>query len=99
MVLLEIFAGWGYRCSVSCNMSTDSKGTNDSSTDDDAESSPLRSVHTTNFAAILDESGSSLLVTTYQAGKLVILRSESGLINTHFRAFNKPMGLAVGRGR
>jgi uncharacterized protein (TIGR03032 family) len=65
----------------------------------DSASSPLRSVHTTNFPAILDELRSSLAVTTYQAGKLVFLRSDSGLINTHFRAFNKPMGLAVGRGR
>lgn len=61
--------------------------------------SPLRSVHTSTFPAILDQLGSSLLVTTYQAGKLVMLRSDGGVINTHFRAFNKPMGLAVGRGR
>jgi len=65
----------------------------------DAAPSPLRSVHTTNFPAILDQLGSSLLVTTYQAGKLVVVRSDGGVINTHFRAFNKPMGLAVGRGR
>jgi uncharacterized protein (TIGR03032 family) len=65
----------------------------------DSEPSPLRSVHTTNFPAILDELQSSLLVTTYQAGKLVILRADGGVINTHFRAFNKPMGLAVGPGR
>ncbi len=32
---------------------------------------PLRSVHTTNFPALLDQLGISLLVTTYQAGKLV----------------------------
>jgi hypothetical protein len=61
--------------------------------------SPLRSVHTTSFPAILDELSSSLAVTTYQAGKLVLLRSDGGVINTHFRAFNKPMGLAVSRGR
>jgi uncharacterized protein (TIGR03032 family) len=61
--------------------------------------SPLRSVHTTNFPAILDQLGSSLLVTTYQAGKLVVIRSDGGVINTHFRAFNKPMGMALGRGR
>src|SRR6476620_11809341 len=61
--------------------------------------SPLRSVHTTNFPAILDQLQSSLFVTTYQAGKLVILRSDGGLINTHFRAFNKPMGLAIAPGR
>ncbi len=65
----------------------------------DAGPSPLRSVHTTNFPAILDQLGSSLLVTTYQAGKLVVVRSDGGVINTHFRAFNKPMGMAVAPGR
>jgi hypothetical protein len=58
----------------------------------DAGPSPLRSVHTTNFPAILDQLGSSLLVTTYQAGKLVVVRSDGGVINTHFRAFNKQWG-------
>src|SRR5215211_688897 len=65
----------------------------------DTGPSPLRSVHTTNFPAILDQLHSSLFVTTYQAGKLVILRSEGGVINTHFRAFNKPMGMAIAPGR
>ena len=32
---------------------------------------PLRAVHTTNFPALLRQLGASLLVTTYQAGKLV----------------------------
>jgi uncharacterized protein (TIGR03032 family) len=56
---------------------------------------PMRSVHTTSFAQILDHFGISLLVTTYQAGKLVILRADGGVVNTHFRSFAKPMGLAV----
>ena len=34
---------------------------------------PLRSIHTGNFSAILQELGVSLLVTTCQAGKLVVL--------------------------
>jgi uncharacterized protein (TIGR03032 family) len=72
---------------------------NDPKVPAEAAPSPLRSVHTTNFPAILDQLGSSLLVTTYQAGKLVVVRSDGGVINTHFRAFNKPMGMAVGRGR
>jgi uncharacterized protein (TIGR03032 family) len=55
---------------------------------------PLRSVHTTNFAAILDELGISVLVTTYQAGKLVMLRPDDQVLNTHFCRFHKPMGLA-----
>jgi uncharacterized protein (TIGR03032 family) len=63
------------------------------------DASPLRSVHTTSLPPILDQLRSSLLVTTYQAGKLVVVRTDGGVINTHFRAFNKPMGLAVGRGR
>src|SRR5882757_9428267 len=65
----------------------------------DTGPSPLRSVHTTNFPAILDQLRSSLFVTTYQAGKLVIIRSDAGVINTHFRAFNKPMGMAIAPGR
>ncbi|MCA9102739.1 MAG: TIGR03032 family protein [Planctomycetales bacterium] len=63
---------------------------------------PLRSVHTSNFSAILQHFGCSLLVTTYQAGKLVVVRSDAdnpNLINTHFRTFNKPMGLALGNQR
>jgi uncharacterized protein (TIGR03032 family) len=56
---------------------------------------PLRSVHTPNFPPLLDQLGASLLVTTYQAGKLVIVRSEADHLNTHFRGFQAPMGLAV----
>src|SRR5271166_4755316 len=56
---------------------------------------PLRSVHTASFPALLDVLGISLLVTTYQAGKLVMLRADDGKLNTHFRGFKKPMGLAV----
>lgn len=56
---------------------------------------PLRSVHTSNFSSILQELGISLLVSTYQAGKLVMLRPDGDRLNTHFRSFSKPMGLAV----
>src|SRR5437868_2404013 len=56
---------------------------------------PLRSVHTSNFPTILDELAASVAVTTYQAGKLVILRSETSGLQTHFRSFHRPMGLAL----
>jgi uncharacterized protein (TIGR03032 family) len=56
---------------------------------------PLRSVHTASFPQLLNQLGISLLVTTYQAGRLVVLRADGPLLNTHFRAFPKPMGLAV----
>ncbi len=56
---------------------------------------PMRSVHTSNLPEIIEQLGISVLVSTYQAGKLVLLRSENGVLNTHFRVFEKPMGLAV----
>ena len=59
----------------------------------------LRSVHTTSFAGLLKQLGASVLVTTYQAGKLVVLREDAGVLNTHFRNLNKPMGLARDGGK
>ena len=57
---------------------------------------PLRSVHTSTLAELLESLASSLLVTTYQAGKLVVVRAQGASVNTHFRVFDKPMGLALG---
>jgi uncharacterized protein (TIGR03032 family) len=48
---------------------------------------------------LLEKLGVSLLVTTYQAGKLFVVRNDNGVINTHFRTFPMPMGLAVTGGR
>lgn len=78
---------------------TDAATNGDAKPDDGEQPSPLRSVHTTSFPAILDQLGISLAVTTYQAGKLVLVRSDEGVINTHFRAFGKPMGMVVGDNR
>jgi uncharacterized protein (TIGR03032 family) len=47
----------------------------------------------------LRQLGASLLVTTYQAGKLITVRAEENQLNTHFRAFQAPMGLALEGGR
>ena len=58
-------------------------------------SMPLTSQHTSSFTELLQHFGISIAVTTYQAGKLVLLRADGGAINTHFRGFNKPMGLAL----
>src|SRR5262249_11480211 len=59
---------------------------------------PLRGAHTPNFSALLRQLGVSLLVTTYQAGKLVLVRDEGDHLNTHFRTFPTPMGLALADG-
>ncbi len=58
---------------------------------------PLRSVHTTNLPDILNQLGISLVISTYQAGKLIVLRADGNTINTHFRVFDRPMGLAADR--
>src|SRR5258705_13970072 len=59
---------------------------------------PLRAAHTPNFPVLLRQLGASLLVTTYQAGKLVLVREEGENLNTHYRTFQAPMGLALADG-
>ncbi|MBX2999492.1 MAG: TIGR03032 family protein [Caldilineaceae bacterium] len=68
----------------------------DSTPPENAEASnPLRSVYTQNLPAILDHFGISLVVSTYQAGKVILVRNDGGTINTHFRNLHRPMGIAV----
>jgi uncharacterized protein (TIGR03032 family) len=54
----------------------------------------FRSESTASFRALLDRAGVSLAVTTYQAGRLILLRQEGGALNSHFRALDTPMGVA-----
>ena len=37
------------------------------------------------------------MVSTYQAGKVILVRydPDTGTVNTHFRNFDKPMGIVV----
>src|SRR5262245_16533238 len=56
---------------------------------------PLTSVHTTTLPELLGRLGITLAVTTYQAGKLILVRADDGKANTHFRTFQQPMGLAL----
>src|SRR2546423_3423180 len=59
--------------------------------------SPFRSVNSPGFAGLLESLGITLLVTTYQAGKLMAVRGRDGRVSTLLRGFERPMGLA-GRG-
>jgi uncharacterized protein (TIGR03032 family) len=63
-----------------------------------ADPGPLHAAHTPNFPVLLRQLGGSLLVTTYQAGKLVMVRDEGDHLNTHYRSFPSPMGLALADG-
>ena len=62
---------------------------------DEPEPSPFRYVHSANFPALLEQLQLSLAVTTYQAGKLMLVREAGGKLSTLLRSFEKPMGLAV----
>ena len=50
---------------------------------------------TDNFAPLLQQLNVSLLVTTYQANKLLVVRAAQGGLSTLVRTFERPMGLAV----
>jgi uncharacterized protein (TIGR03032 family) len=57
--------------------------------------SALRSVHTSNLPDLFAHLHISLIVSTYQAGKVIVIRSDGDVLNTHFRSFARPMGLTV----
>ena len=60
-----------------------------------ANEQDLKSVFTTNLPGILQQLNISIAVSTYQCGKLILVRRDNQGINTHFRNFNRPMGVAV----
>ena len=53
------------------------------------------SQHSKGFAEFLRQMGVSLVVSTYQAGQLVLIRPHEKGANTHFMPMRKPMGIAV----
>ncbi len=65
----------------------------------DPTESPFRYVHSDGVVSILGGLGASLLVTTYQAGKLAVIRTANGRLRMLPRTFDKAMGIAVDRER
>jgi uncharacterized protein (TIGR03032 family) len=61
--------------------------------------SPFRHVYSSGLPDLLEGLNLSLLVTTYQAGKLVAVRAERGQVSTLLRSFEQPMGVAADGGR
>ena len=60
---------------------------------------PLREVnyqHSTDLPALLSHLGVSLLVSTYQAGKLAVIHAAQDRLALKFLNFDQPMGMAVG---
>src|SRR4051812_24883247 len=59
---------------------------------------PLRAVrheYTRNWVPILSHLGASLLVSTYQAGKLVVVGVRRGALGLSYHNFERAMGLAA----
>ena len=50
---------------------------------------------TDSFVALLQQLNASLLVTTYQANKLLVVRATGNGLSTLVRTFDQPMGLAL----
>src|SRR5947208_2667568 len=59
----------------------------------------FRYTQTDGFPALLQELGASLVVTTYQANKLLVARAARAGLSLLVRTFDRPMGLAVDGGR
>ena len=55
----------------------------------------FRYTQTDNFAALLRELGASLLVSTYQANKLLVARAAGAGLSTLVRTFDRPMGITA----
>src|SRR6185503_2688162 len=43
--------------------------------------------------------GATLVVTTYQSGRVILVRADGDALNTHLRSFPSPMGVAIAPGR
>src|SRR5262245_30106943 len=56
---------------------------------------PFHYMQTDSFVGLLRQLNASLLVTTYQANKLLVAREDNGGLSTLVRTFERPMGLAV----
>ena len=62
------------------NQDSEHSAARDRAEDGPSPREPLRSLHTSNLPEMLEQLGISLLVTTYQAGKLVMLRPEAACV-------------------
>lgn len=60
---------------------------------------PFRSSHTKTFVELLEKSQTSLLLTTYKSGHVIIARAAEGRLDTAITSMTRPMGVAVAGNR
>jgi uncharacterized protein (TIGR03032 family) len=66
---------------------------------EDGRGKEIRFHHSALFPRVLEETGCSVLVSTYQAGQLVAVGVADGQLSFSFRGFDRVMGIAVGADR
>ena len=57
--------------------------------------SRFASVSTNSFADLLRQAEATVIVSTYKSGHVIFIRADENGLNTHFRSFPRPMGMAV----
>lgn len=60
---------------------------------------PVNYQYTPNLVEILQHLQSSLVISTYQAGKVLVLGTHAGKLTISFLDYDRPMGLAIGQDR
>lgn len=75
-------------------LSSTSRDESKSKTNTNDDPAGFDSQYTESFPALLAHLQGSLVVTTYASNRLVLLRANGTELNTHFKAYHGPMGLA-----
>lgn len=56
---------------------------------------PFSAIHSPNMPEFLEKLGGTIMLTTYQAGKVIMLSSKDGKISQLVRDFERPMGVSI----
>ena len=64
-----------------------------------SDGTAFKSGHTSSFVELLDKAASSLIITTYKSGHVILARTLGQTLDTHVFAFDRPMGIAAAGNR
>jgi len=60
-----------------------------------SDATVFKSAHTSSFVALLEQSSSSVILTTYKSGHVIVARAVDGTLDTAITGMQRPMGVAV----
>lgn len=60
---------------------------------------PFSSGHTASIPQLLEQSGCSIVVSTYKSGHVILARADGERLNTEFTSLERPMGIAAAGSR